>query len=117
MVGFGLLENIYVICVFGFLFFAVLPFANNCLDYLVRTNIPDELQGRAWGMIGFLSQIGYVVAYATAGVAADTIAMQLQIGVGRGAAGVVIAAGILLSLTAVVFYHINSIRALERKAT
>ena len=115
MVGFGLLENIYVICVFGFLFFAVLPFANNCLDYLVRTNIPDELQGRAWGMIGFLSQIGYVVAYAAAGVAADTIAMRLQIGVGRGAAGVVMAAGILLSLTAVVFYHINSIRALERK--
>ena len=115
MVGFGLLENIYVICVFGFLFFAVLPFANNCLDYLVRTNIPDELQGRAWGMIGFLSQIGYVVAYATAGVAADTIAKRLRIGVGRGAAGVVMAAGILLSLTAVVFYHIHSIRVLERK--
>ena len=57
MVGFGIMENIYTICLFGFLFFAMLPFANNCLDYLVRTNIPDELQGRAWGKIGILSQI------------------------------------------------------------
>ena len=116
MVGFGIMENIYMICLFGFLFFAMLPFANNCLDYLVRTNIPDELQGRAWGMIGFLSQIGYVVAYGTAGVAADGIASRLQVGVGRGAAGVVMGAGVLLSLTALLMYPIKSIRALERKA-
>ena len=115
MVGFGAMENIYIICLFGFLFFAMLPFANNCLDYLVRTNIPDELQGRAWGMIGFLSQIGYVIAYGTAGVAADGIASQLQIGVGRGAAGVVMTVGILLSLTALLLYPIKSIRALETR--
>lgn len=113
MVGFGILENIYVICLFGFLFFAMLPFANNCLDYLVRTNIPDELQGRAWGVIGFLSQIGYVVAYGLAGVAADGIAVRFQIGVGRGAAGVVMAAGILLSLTALCLYPVKSVRELE----
>ncbi|MCI7190886.1 MAG: hypothetical protein MR998_09680, partial [Lachnospiraceae bacterium] len=99
------------------LFFATLPFANNCLDYLVRTNIPDELQGRAWGVIGFLSQIGYVVAYGLAGVAADGIASKLQIGVGRGAAGVVMTAGVLLSLTALSLYPIKSIRALERKSS
>lgn len=51
------------ICIFGFGFFSALPFASNCLDYLVRTNLADEVQGRAWGMIGFLSQIGYVIAY------------------------------------------------------
>lgn len=115
MIGFGIRENIYIICIFGFLFFATLPFANNCLDYLVRTNIPDELQGRAWGVIGFLSQIGYVVAYGLAGVAADGIASKLQIGVGRGAAGVVMIAGALLSLTALSLYPIKSVRALERK--
>lgn len=76
MIGFGIRENIYLMCLFGFLFFATLPFANNCLDYLVRINIPDELQGRAWGVIGFLSQIGYVVAYALAGTAADGAAAQ-----------------------------------------
>lgn len=117
MIGFGIRENIYIICLFGFLFFATLPFANNCLDYLIRTNIPDELQGRAWGVIGFLSQIGYVVAYGLAGVAADGIASKLQIGVGRGAAGVVMTAGVLLSLTALSLYPIKSIRALERKSS
>lgn len=113
MVAFGLWENIYSICLFGFLFFATLPFANNCLDYLVRTNIPDALQGRAWGMIGFLSQIGYVVAYAGAGAAADGIAAGLQISVGRGAAGVIIIAGVLLAIAALTLYPMKSVRALE----
>lgn len=114
MVGFGILENVYVICIFGFLFFAMLPFANNCLDYLMRTNIPNELQGRAWGIIGFLSQIGYVVAYGAAGFAADWMAKQLGVGVGRGAAGVVMIAGVLLGLTALLLYPLKSVRALER---
>ena len=48
MIGMSLIENIIPICIFGFLFFAMLPIANNCMDYLARTNIPDELQGRAW---------------------------------------------------------------------
>lgn len=113
MVAFGLWENIYTICLFGFLFFATLPFANNCLDYLVRTNIPDALQGRAWGMIGFLSQIGYVVAYAGAGAAADGIAAGLQISVGRSAAGVIIIAGVLLAIAALTLYPMKSVRALE----
>lgn len=113
MVAFGLWENVYTICLFGFLFFATLPFANNCLDYLVRTNIPDALQGRAWGMIGFLSQIGYVVAYAGAGAAADGIAAGLQISVGRGAAGVIIIAGVLLAIAALTLYPMKSVRALE----
>ncbi len=115
MVGFGIWENIYLVCLFGFLFFFTLPFANNCLDYLVRVNIPDELQGRAWGLIGFLSQIGYVVAYGAAGTIADRIAVQFQIGVGRGAAWVVIAAGVLLGLTAAVLYLPKSVRELEKE--
>lgn len=113
MALFGIWENMIPICLFGFLFFATLPFANNCLDYLIRTNIPDELQGRAWGVIGFLSQIGYVVAYAGVGAAADGIAARLHIGVGRGAAAVVIIAGVLLAVTALALYPIKSVRALE----
>ena len=114
MLGFGIRENIYLICCFGFLFFAMLPFANNCLDYLVRTNIPDELQGRAWGMIGFLSQIGYVVAYGAAGIVADEIARVTGMSVGRGAAVVIMAAGVLLGVTAVLLYPVKSVRALEK---
>lgn len=113
MALFGVWENMILICLFGFLFFAALPFANNCLDYLVRTNIPDELQGRAWGVIGFLSQIGYVAAYAGAGAAADGIAAGLHIGVGRGSAAVVVIAGILLAVAALALYPVKSVRALE----
>lgn len=113
MVGFGFRENIYIICLFGFAFFAMLPFANNCLDYLVRINIPDEVQGRAWGVIGFISQLGYVIAYGVAGAVADKLALKLQISVGRGAAGIVMAAGVLLSMTALILYLLKSVRKLE----
>ena len=71
MAGFGIRENIVVICIFGFLFFSSLPFANAALDFLVRTNIADDFQGRAWGLIGVLSQLGYVAAYAVSGILAD----------------------------------------------
>lgn len=113
MMIFGLKENIYLICAVGFLFFAMLPFANNCLDYLVRTNIADELQGRAWGFIGFLSQIGYVVAYGLVGVLADRIGDQFQIGVGRGAAAVIMVSGLLLGIMALAIYPIKAVRKLE----
>lgn len=114
MAAFGIWENMYPICVFGFLFFAMLPLANNCLDYLVRTNIPDELQGRAWGFIGFLSQIGYVVAYGTAGALADFLGKRSGLGVGRGAAFVVMGAGVLLALMAFAIRFIRRIRDLEK---
>lgn len=114
MAAFGIWENMYPICVFGFLFFAMLPFANNCLDYLVRTNIPDELQGRAWGFIGFLSQIGYVVAYGTAGALADLLGRRSGLGGGRGAAFVVMGAGVLLAVMAFAIRFIRWIRDLEK---
>lgn len=113
MVGFGLKENIYLIGATGFCFFAMLPFANNCLDYLVRTNITADMQGRAWGLIGFLSQVGYVVAYGTAGLMADGIAKWMHTGVGRGAAAVIILSGILLAAAAIILNRIKSVRALE----
>ena len=114
MVGFGLKENIVIICCFGFIFFFVLPFANNCLDYMTRTNIEPEKQGRAWGLISFLSQMGYIVAYGGAGVLADKIADARNIGVGRGAAAVIMVSGVLLSVIALLILRFRSIRELER---
>lgn len=114
MVGFGLKENIVIICCFGFVFFFVLPFANNCLDYMTRTNIEPEKQGRAWGLISFLSQMGYIVAYGGAGVLADKIADARNIGVGRGAAAVIMVSGVLLSVIALSILRFRSIRELER---
>ena len=115
MLCFGLVENIFIICIFGFLFFAALPFANNCLDYLMRTNIPSEAQGRAWGLIGFLSQLGYVAAYAVSGAAADAIGKMSGRGVGRGAAGVVLISGICLTIVSASIQLSRSIGELEKK--
>lgn len=112
---FGIWENIWLLIVFGFAFFATLPFANNCLDYLVRTNIADDYQGRAWGLIGFLSQIGYVVAYGLMGVLADTIGKTFNIGVGRGAGAVIVVSGILLAITALMLVPMRSVRQLENE--
>ena len=114
MIGFGLRENIVLIGCFGFLFFFMLPFANNCLDYLVRTNIDADKQGRAWGMISFLSQIGYVVAYGTAGLLADSIAKAGNTGVGRGAACVIMISGVMLAAVAIALYQFRDVRDLER---
>lgn len=113
MIGFGIWENIYIICIFGFMFFAMIPFANNCLDYLVRTNIPDELQGRAWGFIGFLSQVGYVIAYGAGGLMADLAAKGFDTSIGRGAGFVIIISGVCLAVVAVMMVKIRSIKNLE----
>ena len=113
MVGFGAWENIAVICAFGFLFFFLLPFANNCLDYLARTSIDADKQGRAWGLISFLSQIGYVVAYGAAGGLADLLAGIEHITVGRGSALVIMGAGVLLVATSSFLWMIRSVRSLE----
>ncbi len=116
MILFSLRENIVLICLSGFLFFAMLPLANASLDYLARTNIPDELQGRAWGFIGFLSQLGYIPAYALAGVLADRAARAMKITVGRGSALVIAVSGALLIAVSVLSLFSGKIHSLENGA-
>ena len=66
-----------------------------------------------WGLIGFLSQLGYVVAYALSGVAADALGAWTGMGVGRGAALVIQVAGGMMAVIAMGMLFIRSIRALE----
>ena len=115
MIGLSIFENLVSISIFGFFFFATLPLCNNCMDYLCRTNIPDALQGRAWGFIGFLSQMGYVLAYAVSGLAADGLGSLSGMGVGRGAAFMIGISGVLLSLVAVTFLRFPAIKELEKR--
>ena len=110
---FGMTQSITAICCFGFLFFAALPVANNCLDYLVRTHISADVQGRVWGLVGFISQLGYVAAYALSGVAADRIGQMTGTGVGGGSAMVIKSAGVLLVIVSLCMLPMRSIRALE----
>ena len=116
MAAFGFKQNVYWMCTAGFLFFSMLPLTNNCLDYLARTNIPDEKQGRAWGLIGFLSQLGYVVAYGLSGVLADALAESFGKSIGIGSAYVVMGSGALLVITAIVLPLMSSVKELERKS-
>lgn len=128
MALFGFKENIILISVAGFLFFATLPFANTSLDVLIRKNIDNKLQGRAWGLISLISQFGYILAYASVGFLSDsiftpmllkngllanTVGKIIGIGPGRGIAFLIIIAGCLLCLTAFVLYNIKSVRKLE----
>lgn len=128
MALFGLRENVLIIGIAGFLFFTMLPFANASLDYLIRTNIDNRLQGRAWGLIGLISQLGYVAAYAVSGLLADyvftplllpdgvlagSIGKVLGTGAGRGIGFLIILSGLLLCAASVILYCIKPIRELE----
>lgn len=114
MVMFGLYENMVWICVSGFLFFAMLPFANSSLDYMIRSNIPNQLQGRAWGFIGVISQLGYVIAYSLSGLLADFISKTFDISIGRGAGICITISGVFLCATALLLYTVKSIKSLDK---
>ncbi|MDO5423637.1 MAG: hypothetical protein Q4F41_07930 [Eubacteriales bacterium] len=131
MILFGLRENILLITVSGFLVFMCLPFANTCLDILVRQNIPNEVQGRAWGMIGLISQMGYVAANAVVGFLTDyvfspalregglfygNIGKVIGTGAGRGAALLIIVGGFCMCILAPCIYCSRKIRTLEQPA-
>lgn len=113
MVGFALRPNLWLVIIFGFLFFASLPFSNTVLDYLVRSNIDNSVQGRVWSWIGFVSQIGFLLAYALSGVVSDFVFTPMLseggilsqnigkiIGMQRGSALLIILAGISLFVVA-----------------
>lgn len=130
MMAFGFREHIALICVSGFLFFAMLPFANTSLDFLVRTNMDNAVQGRAWALIGILSQLGFVAAYALSGiladyvftpllveggVLADSVGKMIGTGLGRGMGFLIVIAGMLLCVTSVILYRLKSVKMLENR--
>lgn len=126
---FGLRENILIIGVAGFLFFATLPLVNASIDFLIRTNIDNNVQGRIWGLIGLISQLGYILSYALSGVLADYLFTPLLLadglltntmigrvigtGAGRGIGLLIVLSGLLLSSTAIIISKLQSIKHLE----
>ncbi len=62
-----------------FLIFSTLPTINSSADVLLRRRIPPGEQGRAWGMVGMVSQLGYLLAYASAGILADRVFNPLMV--------------------------------------
>ena len=130
MAAFAWKENEILVCIFGFCIFLSLPFANMSIDYLVRITIPAVHQGKAWGLLGLISQVCYVAAYASTGIfvnfiinpflqserkVSDMVLALIGRGEGRGAALMVMIAGICLMIIALVLPRKSEIRELEEE--
>ncbi len=128
MIGFGATTSITVIIISGFLFFATLPYASTSIDVLIRKSIDNDKQGRAWGLISLISQLGYVIAYVLAGVLADyvfnpalveggvladTVGKIIGTGETRGIGFLIALAGLGLIITALIVSKSKSIREME----
>ncbi|MFV0375347.1 MFS transporter [Microbacterium sp.] len=60
----GSTVNVVAIAALAFVFFMTLPVLNTSVEVLARSSIPNQTQGRVWGLMGLISQLGYIVAYA-----------------------------------------------------
>ena len=126
----GVNENLAIIGISTFLFFSTLPFMNSCADVLVRVSVPNELQGRVWGLISLITQMGTVTAYIISGVMADyifepmfnkngilveNIGMIIGTGKGRGIGFMLILSGIGMLIMAIVIWKNGKIREVSEK--
>lgn len=124
----GTSSSIAFILASSILFFATLPFINACADVLIRLRIPNEAQGRVWGLISLLTQIGYVIAYLVSGILADkvfgpmmeeegvlatSIGNIIGIGEGRGIGLMFIIAGLSMASFALIFARRKGIREIK----
>ena len=126
----GVNENPAIIGISTFLFFSTLPFMNSCADVLVRVSIPNELQGRVWGLISLITQMGTVAAYIISGIMADyifepmfnkngllvkNIGIIIGTGKGRGIGFMLILSGIGMLIMAIVIWKNREIREVSEK--
>ena len=124
----GMNKSIIITGAGVFLFFLVLPFMNTSADVLIRKNIPNEIQGRVWGIISLLSQTGTVLAYALSGVLADyvfeplfcsngalanNVGAIIGTGTGRGIGFMLVLSGICIIPAAFAIGRSRSIRTLQ----
>lgn len=124
----GAFASVFLIIIFGFLFFLTLPFVNTSLEVLIRTNVENERQGRVWSMITAISQIGFILAFGSAGILADylfspmfepdgalstTVGQIIGTGPGRGIGFLFILSGVLVSILGIMIGRVSKIKELE----
>lgn len=122
---FGMRENVVLICICGFLMFVCMPAAQIGAESLIRRALPNEVHGRAFGFTGLISQMGYIAAYLLSGVLSDYvfepfmkgdstlaafIGTVIGQGEGRGAALLIMLAGVLMIAAAFLIRGEKSIR-------
>jgi len=128
----GISENLVLIAGFGFMMFAFMTAIQIGAEVLIRANLDNTVQGRAFGLIGLVTQMGYILAFIAAGILSDLIfepfmlgssKLAIQIGeiigygVGRGNALLIIITGIGLLVAGIVTARLKSVRTLEKKET
>lgn len=126
----GLSANLFFITGAFFLFFCTLPLINTSADVLIRRTIPNEKQGRAWGIIGVLSQLGYIAAYGVSSLLADrvfnplfeaggrlapSIGKIIGTGPGRGIAFIFILSGICVVTVSGIASGLKPLRAMDAR--
>lgn len=124
----GMSRNLIFVGAALFLFFFSIPFLNTCADVLLRVSIPDELQGRVWGLVSLLTQAGTVLAYAVCGVLADrvfepmlaesgflagSVGRLIGTGEGRGIGFLLILSGLGMTLAALTAGRNRKLRAIK----
>ncbi|WP_303871098.1 MFS transporter [Acetobacterium wieringae] len=127
----GISENLMLIAGFGFMMFVFMPAIQIGAEVLIRTNLDNSVQGRAFGLIGLITQMGYILAFIAAGILADlifepfmqgntelaiSIGEVIGYGAGRGNALLIIITGIGLAVAGLVVARLRSIRTLEATA-
>lgn len=126
----GVKENLFLIAAFGFMMFALMPAIQIGAEVLIRKNLANEIQGRAFGLISFITQMGYIFAYILSGALADyvfepfmrgnglfaiEIGKVIGAGAGRGIALLILIAGIVLAILGIVVSGLKSVKTLERR--
>jgi MFS family permease len=124
----GLKADMAHVVIPGFLFFFTLPFINSSIEVLIRGNIGNEKQGRAWSLISVFTYSGAIIAYSIAGFLADKVFNPLLVpggaledilgplfgsGPGRGIAVMFFISGISVAFLPLLIFRLKSIRRLE----
>lgn len=127
----GVSENLVLIAGFGFMMFVFMPAIQIGAEVLIRTNLDNRVQGRAFGLISLITQMGYILAFIAAGILADLVFEPLMqgntvlatgigavigYGAGRGNALLIIITGIGLAFVGIVVARLRSVRTLEATA-
>lgn len=124
----GVKENVFLIAAFGFMMFVFMPAVQIGAEVLIRKNLANEVQGRAFGLISFITQMGYIFAYILSGALSDyvfepfmsgnslfavKIGKVIGAGAGRGIALLIFLAGMALAIVGIVVSRLKSVKTLE----
>ena len=126
----GVKENLFLIATFGFMMFVFMPAIQIGAEVLIRKNLANEVQGRAFGLISLITQMGYILAYILSGALSDyvfepfmsgnslfaiKIGKVIGAGEGRGIALLILIAGMVLAIVGIVVSRLKSVKTLERR--